>query len=354
MADPTLAKSLVLQGGGALGAYELGVARVLYGQRGYRPDLVAGVSIGAITSVLLARPKCGDPLTALEGFWKRVTVAAPWLPDKLEPYASLWGNPNFFMPRGDVWNLPHWTHVYSTVPLRRTLAEFVDEAALADPEAMPRLIMTATDVVEGQIAPFWSGDGGLTLDHVLASGSLPPSFPATTIDGKHYWDGGLFDNTPLGEVIARMKPNKAPPAEREVVVVNLFPNAGTLPTTYAEVRQRMMTLSFANKTASDIQLLMSFNRLALLMREIRTNDDWKALRELPAYKDLDRGYLEVPNIVDITRTGSLDGAPWSDFSPHGIERLAKAGEEAALEALAEADRKKKAVAKAKPEPVPAE
>jgi predicted acylesterase/phospholipase RssA len=336
MADPSLAKALVLQGGGALGAYELGVARVLYGERGYAPDLIAGVSIGAITAVLLARPQGGDPLAALEGFWKRITLAAPWLPDPLKPYASIWGNPRFFMPRPDVWNLASWTYIYSTEPLRQTLAEFVDEGALADPNAMPRLIMTATDVVAGQIKPFWSGDGGLALDHVLASGSLPPSFPATTIDGEHYWDGGLFDNTPLGEVISRMKPNKAPPAEREVVVVNLFPNAGTLPTTFAEVSQRMMTLSFANKTQSDLDLLRSFNRLAVLMREIRTNDAWSGLRETAAYKDLDKGYIEVPNIVDITRSGPLESGAGSDFSPHGIARLAEAGAIAAREALATA------------------
>jgi predicted acylesterase/phospholipase RssA len=353
MADPALAKALVLQGGGALGAYELGVARVLYGERGYAPDLIAGVSIGAISAVLLARPKGGDPLAALEGFWKRVTVEAPWLPDQLKPYASLWGNPNFFMPRPDVWNLANWTNIYSTEPLLRTLAQFVDEAALADPQAMPRLIMTATDVVAGQIEPFWSGAGGLTLDHVLASGSLPPSFPATTIGDKHYWDGGLFDNTPLGEVISRMKPNKAPPAEREVVVVNLFPNAGTLPTTFAEVKQRMMTLSFANKTESDLELLRSFNRLAVLMREIRTNDAWSGLRELAAYKDLDQNYIEVPNIVDITRTGSLDGAPWSDFSPQGIARLAEAGAVAAREALAKAPATAAAKAEVKTDKRPA-
>jgi predicted acylesterase/phospholipase RssA len=237
------------------------------------------------------------------------------------------------MPRPDIWNLPSWTYIYSTGPLRETLAEFVDEAALADPNAMPRLIMTATDLAAGQIEPFWSGDGGLTLDHVLASGSLPPSFPATTIDGKHYWDGGLFDNTPLGEVISRMKPNKAPPSEREVIVVNLFPNVGKIPATFAEVSQRMMTLSFANKTQSDLALLKSFNRLAVLMREIRTNDAWSGLRDTPAYKDLDNNYIEVPNIVDITRSGPIEGSAGSDFSPGGIARLAEAGAVAAREAL---------------------
>lgn len=333
MPDPSLAKALVLQGGGALGAYELGVAQVLYRERNYRPDLIAGVSIGAITAVLLARPKGGDPLAALEGFWNRVQLPAPWLPDPLKPYASMWGNPHFFMPRTDPWNLASWTYIYSTAPLRQTLAEFVDEAALADPQAMPKLIMTATDLVAGQIAPFWSGDGGLRLDHVLASGSLPPSFPATVIDDKAYWDGGLFDNTPLGEVIGRMKPDRAPRADREIIVVNLFANAGTVPTNFAEVSQRMTTLSFANKTESDLGLLNSFNNLAALMREIRTNEAWAGLRDLDAYKLLDKDYLEVPNIVAITRAGALESGAGSDFSPEGVKRLSEAGRVAAREAF---------------------
>lgn len=338
MAEASLVKALVLQGGGALGAYELGVARVLYGERGYRPDLIAGVSIGAITAVLLARPKGRDPLAALEAFWERVTVAAPWLPDSLRAYASMWwGNPNFFMPKLDYWDMAEWTSFYSTEPLRRTLADFVDEAALADPTATPRLVMTATDVAAGEITPFWSGDGGLTLDHVLASGSLPPSFPATVVGGTSYWDGGLFDNTPLGEVIGRMKPVEAAPAEREIIVVNLFPNKGALPKNLAEVNQRMLSLSFANKTASDLGLLARFNALAALMREIRSDDVWKGLRALPAYKALDQNYIEAPNIVAITRSGELDGAPWTDFSPDGIARLAAAGATATRDAFAQAE-----------------
>jgi predicted acylesterase/phospholipase RssA len=335
MDDPALTKALVLQGGGALGAYELGVARVLLGEHNYRPDLVAGVSIGAITAVLLARPKGGDPLAALEAFWKQVAVPAPLLPDKLKPYAANFGNPAFFMPRLDVWNALAWTSFYSTEPLRRTLAGLVDETALADPTAMPRLLVTATDVKAGEITPFWSGDAGLTLDHILASGSLPPSFPATDVAEIAYWDGGVFDNTPLGEVIGHMKPGAAPDGDREIVLVNLFPNAGEMPADIAGVVQRMMALTFANKTASDIKLLCRFNAVAALMREIRADAAFAPLRETEAFKTLDRNYIEIPRILAVTRSGDLEGPVGSDFSPGGIERLAAAGEQAARQALAE-------------------
>src|SRR4029079_5299159 len=143
--------ALVLQGGGALGAYELGAARALYEDGHFNPDIIAGVSIGAlpavlfcadiiaavsigaITAVLLARPARGlKPLEALEAFWEKVTVPGMMLLPALRQYASLFGNRNFFVPRLDYFNLPSWTHLYDTAPLRNTLKQLVDLDSLAD------------------------------------------------------------------------------------------------------------------------------------------------------------------------------------------------------------------------------
>ena len=108
--------ALVLQGGGALGAFEFGVARALYEQK-LAPDVIAGVSIGAITAVLLARPvQALGPLGALEAFWKKVTVPGYMFPPPLRPYASFFGNPNFFTLRPDFLAWPitgfSWTYFY--------------------------------------------------------------------------------------------------------------------------------------------------------------------------------------------------------------------------------------------------
>jgi predicted acylesterase/phospholipase RssA len=98
--------ALVLQGGGALGAYELGAARRLYKDDAFAPDVIAGVSIGAISAVLLARPATGlKPLEALEAFWQKITVSGLFLPRPFRPYASVLGNPNFFVPRLDYYAL---------------------------------------------------------------------------------------------------------------------------------------------------------------------------------------------------------------------------------------------------------
>jgi len=324
-----LKKALVLQGGGALGAFALGAIRELYGEHGWRPDLISGVSIGAITAALLARPRGREPLEALEAFWRKVTVDAPWLATSFQRYASAFGNPAFFTPRADVWAAAGWTSLYDTAPLRRTLADLVDETALADPKAHPRLVVTATDIAAGQIHSFDSHrPGGLTLDHILASGSLPPSFPMTRIAGRDYWDGGLFDNTPLSDVLARLS-RTCDPDEREVVVVNLFPNRGKVPTDLGEVSQRVLNLTFANKSRSDLKMLARFNAVAGLLDKIRDEPEWALLKASPEFAKANRSYVAVPRVLSITREQEAGNGAWSDFSPGGIEALAQEGAEVA-------------------------
>jgi NTE family protein len=333
--DHDIVRGLVLQGGGALGAFELGAARIMYREMDYRPDLIAGVSIGAVTAVLLARPKGGDPVAALERFWREVTLSSPWVQGPFRAYAAALGNPNFFMPRTDVLSIGSWTSFYTIEPLRETLTGLVDLDALADPRAWPRLLFTATDIEQGEIASFFSGDGGLTLDHVLASGSLPPSFPPTVIGGHSYWDGGVFDNTPLGEVIARLDGRPEMTAAREIVVINLFPNAGPLPRNIAEVSQRALNLTFANKTASDLRLLARFNAIAALLDAVRDDPRWADLAASEIFAAADRGYIQVPRVITLTRSTPADGTASGDFSPEGIAARAAEGEAAARKAFSQ-------------------
>ncbi len=326
--------ALVLQGGGALGAYELGAARRLYEDPAFAPGLIAGVSIGAITAVLLARPAKGlTPIQALERFWTEVTVSGWLLPPLVRPYAAAFGNPHFFMPRMDLMAMAGWTSLYDTQPLLRTLAGLVDVEALADPAAEPGLLVSATDVQAGQIRYFYSRDGGLTLDHILASGSLPPSFPMTVIEGRAYWDGGLFDNTPMGAVLDRL--GGGPDDERTVYVVNLFPNEAPVPRTLAEVSERTMNLQFANKSCEDLKLLARFDEVAKLMELLDGLPGGNPVKGEPAYEAVARrAYVRAPRIVAITRpqlAGTFDGM---DFSPDGIQARSVEGYEQTARALA--------------------
>jgi NTE family protein len=317
--------ALVLQGGGALGAYELGAARRLYKDGNFAPDIIAGVSIGAITAVLLARPAQGmKPIEALEAFWQKVTVSAPFLPPLLRPYLSAFGNPNFFIPRLDYYALPVWTNFYETEPLRQTLAQLVDLKALADPNARPGLLVSATDIEEGQIEYFYSRDKGLSLDHIVASGSLPPGFPMTVIGGKTYWDGGLFDNTPLGAVLDRLDTSEH--AERTIYVVNLFPNKGPVPGNMQEVTARTQNLQFANKTLQDLKMLVRVDEVAALMEALEALPAGNPLKNHPAYQAVaKRHYVRVPKIISITRPKQVECFGGSDFSPATIEERASEG-----------------------------
>ncbi|MGO8915712.1 MAG: patatin-like phospholipase family protein [Stellaceae bacterium] len=317
--------ALVLQGGGALGAYELGAARRLYEDDAFAPDVIAGVSIGAITAVLLARPARGlKPLQALEAFWRDITVSGWFLPPPLRHYASVLGNPNFYTPRLDVFALASWTNIYDTGPLRHTLKRLVDLDALADPKASPKLLVTATNVAAGEIEYFYSGKHVLSLDHIVASGSLPPSFAMTVIAGKSYWDGGLFDNTPLGAVLDTL--DDGPDVDRTVYVVNLFPNKALIPRTMAEVAERMLNLQFANKTSEDLKLMDRFNEVARLMEVLDGLPGDHPIRDDPAFKAIEkRRYIRVPRIIPITRPQQAGGFDGSDFSPEAIKQRADEG-----------------------------
>jgi NTE family protein len=328
--------ALVLQGGGALGAFEFGAARALCEQE-ITPDLIAGVSIGAVTAVLLARPVARlGPLGALETFWKTVTVPGFLLPAPLRPYASFFGNPHFFTIRPDFLAWPitgfWWTYFYRTNPLRATLAQLVDLKRLERSDAEPLLLLSATNVRKGQIEYFDSTKGGLSLDHVLASCSLPPAFPMTQVDNQSYWDGGLFDNTPLGAVLDRLDP--AADVERTVYMVNLFANKGPIPHSMPAVMERMKNLQFANKTLGDLKLLCRFNEVAELMRALQSLPDDHLIKQHPAYRALNkRGYMRIPRIVAITPAEESPQFGDADFSPEAIGKREKQGHAAALKAL---------------------
>ena len=325
--------ALVLQGGGALGAYELGAARALYKDNHFSPDVIAGVSVGAITAVLLARPAHGlKPLEALEAFWEKVTVPGLMLPPALRQYASFFGDPNFFVPRLDYFNWPSWTYFYDTAPLRDTLQQLVDLDSLPDRTAAPALLVSATDLEEGQIRYFYSREDTLTLDHVIASGSLPPAFPMTTIENRSYWDGGLFNNTPLGAVLDKL--DNAEGLNRTIYVVNLFPNKAPLPRNLLEVQARMKNLQFANKTLKDLKMLHRFNEVAQLMAAIENLPGGNPLKDDPAYEAVKkRGYIHVPRIVSITPPDPVDEFGDSDFSPDAIRKRAEQGYAQTMKAL---------------------
>jgi len=335
---------LVLQGGGALGAYECGVYKALE-EKGIIPELIAGVSIGAVNAAIIAGSRRGKAALALEAFWNEIAV-----PDVLIPHEGLrrsvaaWqilmlGVPKFFAPR---WLAPGgptfppfswftWTSLYDPTPLKKTLEQHVDFERLASREI--RLILTAVNVETGELEVFDSAEQRITVEHILASGSFPPGLPWTVIEGKSYWDGGLVSNTPLRPVM-----EKRAGVPMKVYLVNLFPKAHSLPQDLLGVLARQKDILYADRTESDSRACELRNETLALIQELMEHLDPETagrIRESGRYRRL----VEQACWVEITRFDHTGEAFESeskdyDFSRKTIQEHIRHGYEQAQAVLA--------------------
>ena len=257
-AAPDEENILVLQGGGALGAYQAGVFETLCTAY-HEPDWVAGISIGAINAALIAGNPPDLRVARLREFWRLLSsggLAHPVLgaPASLREslneasaaQVALFGVPGFFAPRipPALWQppgSPGATSYYDTVPLRHTLERLVDFDLLNS--GAVRLSVGAVNVRTGNFAYFDSAKQPIDVRHIMASGALPPGFAPVEIDGEHYWDGGLVSNTPLQHVLDL--PGKR---RRTVFQVDLFAASGPIPKTLAEVSEREKDIRFSSRT----------------------------------------------------------------------------------------------------------
>jgi NTE family protein len=275
---------LVLQGGGALGAYQAGVYEAL-AQRSHAPDWVAGISIGAINAALIAGNPPARRVERLAEFWNRVSsglgqssaFGLTGRPREAvnEANASLsmfFGVPGFFSPRMPPPSLqPPGTNpaisYYDTAPLRATLEELIDFELLNSGSV--RLSVGAVNVRTGNFAYFDTRDQRIDARHIMASGALPPGFPPVEIDGECYWDGGIVSNTPLHYVLDQ--PGKQ---RRLIFQVDLFSARGDVPLTIGEVTEREKDIRFSSRTR------MVTN--ADLQREAMSQAAQRLIAKLPA------------------------------------------------------------------------
>jgi NTE family protein len=335
MVDDRVYTAIVLQGGGALGAYEYGVLKALYEQRpGFTPVAVAGISIGAINAAVLGGAKT-DPVDALDALWRdRLTVATPWsrwLPGWLDSSCALMGNPGMYLINPELFVSP-WTStsLYNTAPLRRTLEDLVDPVTLNDEGT--RVIVGAIGVGTGEI-DFFDRDhpGGLTLDHVVASGSLPPTFPMTSVNQQWYWDGGLFANTPLGPAINALEraAGGALDVVRELIVVELFPMKGAVPSNLLQVHQRSRHLQYTSRMNLDHKFFEKMNGVVDVISEIDDAIGDHAIRNHPVYAQL-REHRKVNHYNVVTAALSPELGNAGDFSDSAIQARIEAGYRDAL------------------------
>jgi NTE family protein len=251
--------ALVLQGGGALGSYQAGVYEALASSN-YKPDWVAGISIGAINAALIAGNSPETRVEKLREFWRAITTPARWVVPISQLFnvadpafdlakqisamnALLLGQTNFFAPRkpADWWFGRTPTSYYDTNSLKSTLEQHVDFDRINSKEI--RFSVGAVNVRTGNFVYFDNAEIEIRPEHVLASGALPPGFPSVEIDGEHYWDGGLVSNTPLQHVIEYY-----PRRSHLIFQVDLFPARGALPKNLNEVGERDKDIRYSSRT----------------------------------------------------------------------------------------------------------
>ncbi|GMV45338.1 MAG: hypothetical protein AMXMBFR66_07360 [Pseudomonadota bacterium] len=270
--------ALVLQGGGALGAYQAGAYEALALQ-GERVSWVVGISIGAINAALIAGNRCERRVERLRAFWERVSVAllpsatlgawfAPmrrWWDDGMAMLGAWQGIEGFFRPR------PPWAwwprapvSVYDTAPLRETLRELVDFDLLDNGPV--RLSVGAVDVESGNFIYFDNRQQAIGAEHIMASGALPPGLPPVRVGERWYRDGGIVSNTPLAHVLATLE--TGPDAPVTIFQVDLFNARGALPQTILDAAEREKDIRFSSRTRMVSDRLRERHQLRRRLREL--------------------------------------------------------------------------------------
>jgi NTE family protein len=325
---------LVLQGGGALGAYQLGVYQAMH-EAGMEPDWVIGTSIGAINASLIAGNPPADRMDRLDAFWDLMRAHAPTLPGPdwfgLGNLAAnlatvMRGIPDFFTPNLHAWRGQNaalgveTAAYYSTAPLRATLQELVDFDYLC--QCRTRMTVGAVNACNGQMRYFDTSKEKLAVEHVMASGALPPAFGAIRVDGQPYWDGGIYSNTPI-EAVLDDKPRR----DSVIFAVNVWHQHGPEPASIREVMGRQKDIQYASRADSHILRQKQIHRLRHVIRELtqqipaarRGDAKVKELASWGCGTIMHVAHLVAPRLEGEDHTKDID------FTPAGVQARRQAG-----------------------------
>ncbi len=273
---------LVLQGGGALGAYQGGAYEGLVAHD-INIDWVVGTSIGAINGVIIAGNRPEHRVEKMHAFWQRVARDAPTLfpffatPDWLRPWSNatrLWdtisnGVPGFFTPRpNSTWDInkngpSSQASFYDTSPLETTLNELVNFKYLNEHHV--RLTVSAVDIATGELKKFDNTVDKITAKHIMASGALPPGFPPVEIEGATYWDGGIYSNTPIDIVLDDQERRNT-----LCFMIDLWDPTEKVPTSIAEAIIRQKDIQYASRSSEhleDHECMQNLRRAVQLLAE---------------------------------------------------------------------------------------
>lgn len=333
--------ALLLQGGGALGAYQAGIYEGLHKQ-GIKIDRISGISIGALNTAIIAGNLPQNRLAALKGFWETITQRnytpagfnvyrqmannldkmsnidavshfMPWifengflkqqlraLESSTEAFQTMmegqrgFFKPRYFMPFDTT---PNHLSYYTTDKLRETLEKYCDLNLVNDVKRM-KVSVSAVNVRTGNFAIFSNENEELHYDHFIASGALPPGFPAVEIDGEFYWDGGMVSNTPLNEILSHEEH-----LSQLIFQVDLWDARGLVPENMLEIDERVKDIQYSSKTRMVTDFMAQKLRYTRLIKDllqiIETNTDMSKIDQQCMAKALDMTDVGVKNVIHL-------------------------------------------------------
>ena len=275
--------ALLLQGGGALGAYQGGVYQALY-EANVVPNWVAGISIGAINGAIIAGNAPEHRVDKLREFWESITAddfaytppplksllsqgetERQWLSQLSAWRSLLFGVPGFFKPHVVPWtegnNRADAISFCDTAPLRSTLERFIDFDRINSGETYFKL--GAVEVNSGGFTDFDNKQTQIRTEHIMASGALPPGFPPVAIDGKYYWDGGLVSNTPIQWVFRNDEYQ-----DSLIFQVDLWSAGGKMPKNIAEMMTRCKDIQYSSRTRANTDRFREMHALRHAIAEM--------------------------------------------------------------------------------------
>ncbi len=187
-------KALILSGGGARGAFQVGVWKYLR-EIDWTPDLICGTSIGAVNAAAIGS---GMSVERLIHVWKSHNRSEVYRLKLLRFIES--------MRRGK-----SLQSVFDTTPLRAMLTRHLNLEALR--RSPIEIIISAVHLATGRLHLY--NQDVIEIDHLMASSAMPILFPWQSIQGELYWDGGVMANSPLFIALERKV--------EEIIVVLLSP-----------------------------------------------------------------------------------------------------------------------------------
>jgi NTE family protein len=352
--------ALVLQGGGALGAYQAGVYEGLH-EAGIRPNWLAGISIGALNAAVIAGSPEAERVERLRAFWETIcTLHVDWPAndDLMGPWGNLpfafafrpvqnaaaamralmMGQNGFFKPRFPPPFLSPFsgdaaTSFYDTTPLKATLERFIDFDRLNSGEV--RVSVAAVNIRNANLVYFDTAERKLRPEHFMASGALPPGFPAVEIDGEYYWDGGMVSNTPLTRVLS-----SEPRRDTLTFQVDLWSAKGRLPYDLRDVWSRQKDIQYSSRTRAITSHMMQMQKMRQALQQVIDKLPEAAKRDPEVMKIADLASHRATNIIHlIYQSKSFEGHSKDyEFGPDAMREHWQSGLEDIRRTLADPGR----------------